>query len=173
MHNYTACLYLFINFCNVSVDVSLTICDLLWLSNCFSPFIHGLLNQRYIITICLLFTLTSYGKLFFRNLIQLLLVCSGGIELNPGPKTKNQVLFSLWNLNGLAAHNFTKVSLLQALSVTHDYNITCLSETFLDSPISNEDERIYIEDYNLLKADHPSNKKRGGGFACITRNSYY
>ena len=29
----------------------------------------------------------------------------------------------------------------------------------LDSPISNDDERINIKGYNLLRADHPSNKK--------------
>ena len=34
--------------------------------------------------------LASHGELFFENLIQLLLVCSGDIEINPGPKTKNQ-----------------------------------------------------------------------------------
>ena len=35
-------------------------------------------------------------------------------------------------------------------------------ETFLDSSISNEDERINIKSYNLLRTDHPSNNKRGG-----------
>ena len=35
-------------------------------------------------------------------------------------------------------------------------------ETFLDSSISNGDERINIEGYNLLWSDHPSNKERGG-----------
>ena len=62
----------------------------------------------------------------------------------------------------MAAHNFTKVSLLQALPVTPDYNIICLSETFLDSSISNDDEGINIKGYNLLWADHPSNKRIGG-----------
>ena len=46
------------------------------------------------------------------------------------------------------------------MSVTHDYDIICLSETFLDSSISNGDEIINIKGYNLLRADHPSNKKR-------------
>ena len=109
-----------------------------------------------------MFILASHGELFFGNLIQLLLVCSGDIEINPVPKTKNQISFCHWNLNGLAAHNFTKVSLLQALSVTHDNDIICVSETFLDSSISNDDERINIKGYNLLRADHPSIKKRGG-----------
>ena len=64
-----------------------------------------------------------------------------------------------WNLNGLAAHNFSKVSLLQAISVSKNYNLICLSETFLDLSIDSSDERITIEGYNLLRADHPSNKK--------------
>ena len=104
--------------------------------------------------------LASHVELFFGNLIQLLLVYSSDIKINPGPETKNQIPFCRWDLNGLAAHNFTKIYLLQALSVTHDYDIFCLSETFLDSSFSNDDERINIKGYNLLWADHPSNKKK-------------
>ena len=89
--------------------------------------------------------LASHGELFFENLIQLLLVCSGDIEINPGPKTKNQISFCRWNINGLAARNLTKVSLLQALSVTHDYDIICLSEIFLYSSISNDDEELILK----------------------------
>ena len=40
------------------------------------------------------------------------------------------------------------------------YYDICLSESLLDASISNEDERIRIEGYNLLQADHPRNKKR-------------
>ena len=109
--------------------------------------------------------------LFFRNLIHLLLVCGGDIEINAGPTTKKQISFCHWNLNGLTAQNFTKVSLLQALSITHDYDIICLSEMFLDSSISNYDERINIKGYNLLRADHPSNKKEEA-FVCIITNTF-
>ena len=118
-----------------------------------------------------MFILASHGGLFFGNLIQLILVCSGDIEINPGPKTKNKMLFFHWNLNDLAAQNFTKVSLLQVLSVTHEYDIICLLETFLDSFISNEEERIDIKCYNLLPADHPSNKKEKM-FVCSIRNTF-
>ena len=41
----------------------------------------------------------------------------------------------------------------------------CLSETFLDSSIPNDDHRINIAGYSLLRADHPSNTKKGG--VCI------
>ena len=67
--------------------------------------------------------------------------------------------FSHWNLPACAADNFTKGSLLQALPVTYDYTI-CLSGTFLDSSISNEDERINIEGYNLPRVEHLCKKKR-------------
>ena len=63
------------------------------------------------------------------------------------------------------AHNFIKVSLLQTLSVTNDYDIICLTETFLDYSVKNDDDRISIPEHNLLHADHPSNTKRGG--VCI------
>ena len=105
--------------------------------------------------------LASHGELFFGNLIQLLLVCSADIEINPGTKTKSQKWSYHWKLNSLAAHNFTEVSLLRALSVTHGYDIICLSETVVDLSISNDNKRINIKSYNLLRADHPSNKKRG------------
>ena len=64
------------------------------------------------------------------------------------------------------AYNFIKVSLLQTLAVTNDYDIICLTETFLDSSIENDDDdRISIPGYNFLRAKHPSNTKREE--ACI------
>ena len=103
----------------------------------------------------LLFIHKSFGGKLREGLIWLSLVRSGDIEVNLEPKIKSQLSFCQWNLNGLAAHNFIKVSLLQVLSVTHDYDIICLSETFLDWSISNEDERICIK-------VTISNKKREG-----------
>ena len=118
-----------------------------------------------------LFIHISYVEELRQGLIQLLIVCSGHIEVNLGPKIRSPLLFCHWNLNSLSAHNFVKVLVLQALPVTHDYYIICLSETFLDSSVSNDDERIRIEGYNLLRADHPSNKKRGG-VICTIKNIF-
>ena len=64
-------------------------------------------------------------------------------------------------LNGFIVHNFIKVSLLKNLVVTNDYDKICLNKIFLDSSIDNDDDRISIRGYNLLRADHPSNTKRG------------
>ena len=161
-YNFTSLLsawILFISFCNIAVNLGLTICGLLGVSNCFSALRYSWIIPSKIITIYLLFVLAYHGELLFGNLNQLLLVCSGDIEINLVPKPKNQLSFCHWNLNGLAAHNFTKVSLLQALSVTNDHDMICLSETFLDSSISNDDEKNNIKSYNLLRTDHSSNKK--------------
>ena len=50
------------------------------------------------------------------------------------------------------------------------YNIICLSETYLDSDTSHEDANLEIVGYTLIRANHPSNTKRGG--ACLYyRNS--
>ena len=42
-----------------------------------------------------------------------------------------------------------------------EYNITCLSETFLNSSFNLLDDRTNIERNNPLRADHPNNKKNG------------
>ena len=93
-----------------------------------------------------------------------ILICAGGIDFNPGPrKNKNSYNFSFshWNLNSIAAHNFSKLSLLEAYNVEHKFDIICLLETFLDSSIPSNDERLYMKGYKLIRADNPSDSKKG------------
>ena len=61
--------------------------------------------------------------------IQVLLK-SGDIETNTGPKKSSAIKFCHWNLNGLAAHGFVKVPLIEAFINTHNFDIVCLAETF-------------------------------------------
>ena len=91
-----------------------------------------------------------------------LLLKSGDIETNPGPKKSSAIKFCHWNLNGLAAHGFVKVPLIEAFITTHNFDIVCLAETLLDSKIPHDDENININGYSLLTVDHPNNIKRGG-----------
>ena len=71
-----------------------------------------------------------YDKQINKLLLKLLLICCGDIESNPGPKKQHQIFFCHWKLNGLAARNFSKVSLLQTISVSKNYDLICLSEAF-------------------------------------------
>ena len=114
---------------------------------------------------------TLYDKQIKKILLKLLLIYCSDVESNPGPKKQHRISFCHWNLNGLAAHNSNEVSLLQAISVSKKCDLICLSETFLDPSIDSSDERTTIEGYNLLRADHPSNKK-GEESAFIIRNIF-
>ena len=89
---------------------------------------------------------------------------SGNIEKNPGPKKDFSHTFSIghWNLNSLVAHNFTKVALLKAYLSVQKFDIFCMSETYLNSSITEDDDILRIPGYNLIRSNHPSNNKRGG-----------
>ena len=68
-----------------------------------------------------------------------------------------------WNLNSLAAHNFSKLTQLIAYHSIYKHDFVCLLEAYLDSSIP--DKLIEIEGYKLIRSDHPHNIKRGG--VCI------
>ena len=94
--------------------------------------------------------------------IALRLLQHGDIELNPGPKCFSSCH---WNLNSLIAHNYLKISQLQAFNLVHKFDILCILETHLDSSVSKDDNGLSIKGYSLIRADHPSNTKTGG--VCI------
>ena len=96
--------------------------------------------------------------------IQNLLSCCGDIEENSGPKYST-LTFCHWNLNGLTAHDSTKILLLQVYITQQNYDIICQTETFLNSSILIDDSRTKIDVYNLIRSDHPSDLKKGG--VCI------
>ena len=78
--------------------------------------------------------------LFF---IQNLLSCSDNIEENPEPKYSSPT-FCYWNLNGLTAHDSTKISLIQAYITQYNYEIIRVTETFLNSSIQSDTNILMI-----------------------------
>ena len=104
-------------------------------------------------------------RYFINNFKHLLLLLSGDTEINPDPKRSSNIKFCHWNLNGLASHDFIKVRLMEAFITSNNFDLVCLSETFLDSTIPNDDANIQINGYSLLRAGHPNDIKRGG--VCI------
>ena len=105
---------------------------------------------------------------FVAYFVRLLLPRAVDIETNPGPK--KSIKFCHWNLNGLAAHGFVKIPLIEPFINNLNFDIICLSETFLDSTIAQNDGNINIKGYSLLRADHPGNSKRGG--VCLYYKEY-
>ena len=87
---------------------------------------------------------------------------SGAIEINPEPKPNPcQFFICHWNLNCMSVHNFLKLSLLRAYITVHEFDVICLSETYLNSPILHDDNNLQIPGYNLHREDHPLNVKQG------------
>ena len=98
-----------------------------------------------------------------------MLIQHGDIESNPGPSKNHRPLTCChWNVNSLNAHRMLKKSLIKACNTSHKYDFICINETYLDSTVAADDQDLAIEGYNLVRADHPKNLKRGG--VCIYYN---
>ena len=78
---------------------------------------------------------------------KILLIRSGDVELNPGPKKSSSLSFFHWNLNGVAAHDFAKISLMQSHALFYNIDIIFLSQTFLDSSIETNNHKLNIPGY--------------------------
>ena len=66
----------------------------------------------------------------------------------------------------MTAHNFEKINLLEAYNTISKFDVICLSESYLDSSIAYDKDDLNIKDYNLYRADHPNNVKRGS--VCVS-----
>ena len=100
--------------------------------------------------------------------LHLPLLQHGDIESNPGPRNEQNnknLPCCHWNVNSLLAHNLTKISQIKAYNSLFKHYFICISETYFDSSVLEGDRSFQLNGYSLLRADHPSNIKRGG--VCI------
>ena len=128
------------------------------------------LNPKFCFYVCSLRYCWHYFESDFIFLLALVYIliflkCHGDIEPNSGQRKlkTNSFIVCHWNLNGLPAHNFSKLTQLKAYNSIYKYDFICLSETYLSTSIP--DNLIDIEVHKLIRADHPNNIKRGG--VCI------
>ena len=114
--------------------------------------------------ICILPKCLYISLLTLLNIFSFLL-CNGDIEPNPGPQKLKQNSLSIcyWNLNSLSAYNFAKLTQLKVYNSIYKHDFICLSQTYLDSATTKN--LLQIEGYNIVRADHLNNVKRGG--VCI------
>ena len=64
------------------------------------------------------------------NLNQTLLIRSHDVKLKPDPNKSSSLAFFNWNYNGIAALDFTKISLIQSYGLSDNTDIQFLSKTF-------------------------------------------
>ena len=80
------------------------------------------------------------------------LLLSGDIETNPGPGTLS---FCSWNLNSICAHEFVRVSLMEAYNSVYNYDLIGIVETHLDTTV--DESKLAIDGYTFIKSNHPQN----------------
>ena len=119
------------------------------------PYISESISSFYLIR------LRSFMHFFWFYIKKIIL--SGEVETNPEPQSKHcqELLTCHWNSSSIATHSCIKVSLLKAYITIYNYDVICLSATYLDSSILSNDKNLEIPGYNLIRADHPSNIKQG------------
>ena len=102
--------------------------SLLWLTFCTKLRLR--ISHHAISSLLYVFTFIYY-LLCCSSLILL----SVDIKINPVLISSYGQSFSFcqWNLNRMSAHNYGKLSLLIAYNLVHNFDIICLSETYLTS----------------------------------------
>ena len=63
-----------------------------------------------------------------------ILLC-GDVEINPGPERLD---FCCWNLNSIAAHDFLKISLIEAYNSVCNYDLIGIVESYIDSTVDQD-----------------------------------
>ena len=99
----------------------------------------------------------AFNLLYSQWVMTRLILLSGDVEPNPGPDT---LKFCCWNLNSIAAHDFLRVSLIEAYNSIYNYDLIGIAETHLNDTI--DQERLFLRGYQFIKCNHPLNTKRGG-----------
>ena len=97
-----------------------------------TPNILNILLNLNIGLICLSSKFKQFYTIFCMFL--LLLISVGDIELNRSPRKNNTSYnfpFCHWNLSSMAAHNFSKLSLLEAYNVQHKFDMIYFILDFL------------------------------------------
>ena len=70
--------------------------------------------------------------------------------------------FCPWNLDSIAVNDFIKIPLIEAYTSVYNYDQIALSETYLDSSITNETISLTGFSEEIFRCDHPDAAKRGG-----------
>ena len=97
-------------------------------------------------------------SIFYLWYLQTIIILSGDIETNPGSTNDNNQYLTICyrNINSITTDNFIKFLLLEAYISTHKFDIICLSETFLDSSLSDDDPRLSLKGYLFIDTFRPS-----------------
>ena len=82
------------------------------------------------------------------NMHRLMLLIAGDIEVNPGPDhgAQNRFSFGFWNVDSLLAREGSKITHIEALQSSYNFDVFGICETYLNDAVTNE--HIAIEGFS-------------------------
>ena len=112
---------------------------------------------------CMLNTILFLNILYFVYFLHLFVLQHGDIERNLGQQSGQSKNISCchWSFNSLVAQNLSKISQLEAYNSLYKHDFICISEAYCDLSILERDTSFQLDGYKIIRADHPSNTKRG------------
>ena len=98
----------------------------------------------------------------FQLLVLGMLLIMAGIESNPGPTSKKNLSFAMWNLDSLPARNYARIPLIESLQAEYKFDMFGVCESALTGNISNDS--ISVEGFSLdpIRADKADDTRNGG-----------
>ena len=132
--------------------------NLLKIKSCVPNFLKQISKSASKISASAFLSLTILSAIilafFFSIKIAKFLVNCGDIESNPG------FTFMQWNCNSLPAHDYTRVSLIEAYNTLHNFDLIALSETALRP--DHQNKPLEIKGYSIIRNDLPTGDTHGG-----------
>ena len=105
-------------------------------------------------------------SLILRGVLRMLLLLSGDIHINPGPRP-NKFKFAVWNVDSLLTRDKCKLNYINAIDAIHKFDIFGVCETYLGP--NTEIEHLEIPGFNHLplRADCSDHEGRPKGGVCL------
>ena len=95
--------------------------------------------------------------------VRILLLISGSVETNPGPKQIfSSFKFAFWNLDSLPARDYARIPLIESFQASHNVDVFGVCESMLSDNVSNGD--IFVNGFSPdpFRADKPHGIRNGG-----------
>ena len=105
---------------------------------------------------------------FFSLVVQLLLVVSGSVHVNPGPPpVRNKISFCCWNIDSLLTRDSAKIGLIEGLQSVHNFDIFGICESYLTDKTDPHD--LIIDGFSTtpFRSDCKDTASRPRGGVCL------
>ena len=98
----------------------------------------------------------------FLLLVSSMLLIMAGIESNPGPQSKKNLSFAVWNLDSLPARDYARIPLIESFQAEYKFDMFGVVESALTANVSKDS--ILVEGFSPdpLRADKADETRNGG-----------